>query len=582
MKNTVDDNNEIFEILIEWGKTHLIIPGFENHLHELRKYFELTITNTKDFKKLLLNYINELENEVKNAINILSNIELITASEGDEIWVEAEESFFILDKTNYLKETLYNLLTKDERQNLNQSFNKLKQIEINIVEWLYDSEFSALRFTVLNKVRKAYLDIIPEEKKYLFPWYDLFSEYDENTISTVIDNYHLFGEKTKNILEKLIPNTSEIAFELKQDKKLLSVIENEYLTKDSIDKAFSKRSSLRLLQISCVVAPSYQISEHLEKVGLVRVAIKLIHDNEDPLMNYYNRIYWLFLSAFCGPDLEEKWRLYFLEKVEKLIKNVNIEDIEVEVGKILNPLKLWFNNEIEDQQLAEISFAHWLNLLETKAESMSESKEDASGFFSTVESISIVSFEKLIEVILSAKLVKTRLERVVSTRIHYGIEESEATRVIINNNPIKLSILPNDKGEYVLLAAPSFIKESNHLEDYKKFWEKFDRLNFYWGGYSFSYANQFHKKINPTKIEEKFFYTTKGKGAIIGISDDVEHLKNFVKYVDDLILSNCDPEQILTESNFTNVIVFIVSFERVKSGITDEHTHQNQYRRFLP
>ena len=143
---------------------HQILPVYDRDWENCKPFME-----SNECECFLSDSVKKIEQQVTLAISLLTNIELITATEEDSIWHNAEVSFIAFDRVNYLMEALQFLIAPYKEEIAKKAIQELDAIFEKIVGWLEEGDFSPLRFVVFNESRRYYLEQIPEEEKYRFP-----------------------------------------------------------------------------------------------------------------------------------------------------------------------------------------------------------------------------------------------------------------------------------------------------------------------------------------------------------------------------------------------------------------------------
>lgn len=561
---TNSDQENLLNAILEWGKTHILTPVFTQDLKEIEDYCQ-TVFSQIDLKSFLSELTRETDDRVNSAIKTLSDPKLIIATETDDLWHDAEKSFLVFDRVNYLIETTYHLIAPYNKSLSEEVMSKLDDIMSRIISWLEDGEFSPLRLTVINSIRRGYVNLIPEDERYQFPWYEIYSDYDENIIRVIIEHFDDLTSRDKKgqIPKELKTYLPEISYELKRDKELLSIINQEFVLHRSLLETVSKRSALTLWHLGDEAALDYILPEEVEKAGVVRVSISLL--KKVKLSTKTEKLYWAFLVAFCGPGLKNEQRLQLLDEVERMIGKIDTEDLVGDMAKILVPLKRWHDEKLQDDWLTQICFTHWLELLEKEAVAMPEMEcdEDPNRLWEVLKSI--VSFPDLIPDLILVVLKWTR-ERIISPKVELGAvpvpemgdkKDRKTIKIETKTNPINLSIRPNDKGEYPILPAPKFCVGGN-IETYEtSLWNEISKITgVYWGGVAITEDDE-SEKFTPQPIDRRIFHRISGKGyqkAIIGISSDEDQLERFIQK-----LTEAEPK---IDETFDKIILLIISLER--------------------
>lgn len=360
MRNDNEINERAVMALIEWGKTNLISPHLEDYLKELRGDFNSLLENGTlgDILETVYFYA---EKNVKKAKDTLINKELITASPYDGIAEQTQEALNAFDEMIFLDLAIRHLIKPSEKKE--SILNKLDNIISDISSFMYDEDWSPLRLAPINRYRRELLNIIPEDEKYQFPWYELFCEYDENTISTLIFNYHMLSNKKYwgKLSEDIKDRIPEIVHELKRDKKLLKEIVDGYKILSGLSTAVAEDKRLLLWHSAEKESEKYPVKQAVANLGIVRVSTRLLQDV--PIETESNKIYWLFLIAFCAPEISNYKRIEFFDYVERGISMCDTESASEDKKELLVHLKSWFHNKYEDKKLAKESYQKWNSML---------------------------------------------------------------------------------------------------------------------------------------------------------------------------------------------------------------------------
>lgn len=364
----------VVDALLEWGKTRLLFPGHDEYLMQIREsLFSVAVV---DAEKELTSGLSGIIDSVSHSKNALADPALITATPDDAIWTEAERAFFLFDQLVFLREAVVHLLPDYNKGLVKKFLPDLDRILSGISSWLYGSEkFSPLRLTVLNELRKAHLENIPEERRYIFPWYDLFVEHDA-PIDWMIDNFDILQESVhgKSIPNETKENINLYVAELNYDRELAHVIEAEFRLSRSIEKIVADNLSVRLFALCKIAATKYLVPEIVEKAGLIGTAYLLI--SKMPLNTVGNCATLLLQAAFCGPALSDAQRLDAFSWVDRKFKDISSDDFGT--NPILDSLKGWSNGKVEDELFAKTLFNSWMDRLlrEAKSEKITQVEEN--------------------------------------------------------------------------------------------------------------------------------------------------------------------------------------------------------------
>ncbi len=391
-------NNDIINIIVDWGRIHLLNPEDSRRLVKIEEEFK-TLSSICDLKILLSSEITNIGADIFRSQQILSLPELIAADDSQQVWYEAIQAFHSFDILNYILEAFNSMSALEDYKN---EFNSLDSLMSKILDWLYLSDFSSLRLTVLNKFRNERLETIPENKRFLYPWYELSSEYRDTTIDMLIEHYSvLFSDAAINKLpEDIKEHYFEIRSELETDKELLAEIKKCYLLDKAIENTLSVRSALLLWRVSEAGAANFGVSNNVLSKGLIRSSIYTLDNVNNELPNLLET---MFLAAFCGPILEDSIKIKILKFIEDLlikseptaillhtdtsmpthpVLNTLIFltrrrlDYQFQEDNIISNLRAWYNSEINDDILVKKAFTKWIEMLTKAADSLQETTED--------------------------------------------------------------------------------------------------------------------------------------------------------------------------------------------------------------
>lgn len=372
MKENNEKINSAIMAMIEWGKTYLISPHLVDYLKEIKKNF-YDLSSVKNILNEVLSYA---KNEVEKAKTTLKDKELITASPHDEIAEQAEDALNTFDVVVFLNIAIQHLIKPSEEKE--KALESLDGIMSGVSSFIYDEDWSPLRLTVINHHRRKLLDIIPEDEIYQFPWYELYSQYDDDTISALMFNYPMLSNKKywNKLSEELKGRVPEIVYELNRDKELHKEIKDRYAIISGLSKAAASNKPLLLWHLAEKESEKYPVDNAVANAGIVRVSTALLINVFNSVRTETDNIYWAFLTAFCAPEISNNKRIELLNHVEKGISEINID---VENKELLSHLKSWFNNKYADNTLAKESYEKWNTMLSNTVSSFEkqEFEEDA-------------------------------------------------------------------------------------------------------------------------------------------------------------------------------------------------------------
>lgn len=527
-------NDEItINLLLEWGKANLLSPLIKSYLKHIEEEFE-DIVGEIDIDKVLLGGMKLIDNQVDSSINILSSPDLITATDEDDIWYEAQDAFLKFDSINYLFEAV-NYIIQPKNENLAVQVNAaLDEIMKKIIAWIEDSDFSPLRLTVLNSFRNKYLEAIPENKRYLFPWYELFADLDEEVLESITEYFDVIFDK--KALSSVVLN------ELKRDKELFSILSREHTLGEKIKEAASKRTALTLWRLGDVSAVDYSLAQEIENAGLIRTSVSLLTKKLKSLRGIEEKLELEFLSAFCGPGLNDVQRIQVLKKVLSEVAHVTF-DTEDNKAPILYGLNQWLGEGLlGDKWIVNASFNGWLSLLKEEAKLLKAGNEDISPseFWRTLQQLMDKDINTAWK--LSWNKVEAFLENIFSPQILAPVRSPMSTSTTAQEplslklaQHIKITLEANQEQQYNILPKPNSkeIKFCNSMEEYEKLYAFIEKTKTYCAGVAKKDGDEIDrlevKQINRSYNIYAIDKQKKYRSVIIGISSDEEILKQGVE-----------------------------------------------------
>lgn len=465
--------------ILEWGKTKILSPHIIKYREDIEEYCKpLLESNEDELCDLLLRAIGELKDQVESAISTFGDIKLVTSTEYEELWHKAGAEFCTFDKINYLMESVHYLICIRDKRKYNEILQELDNVFSRITLWIEEGDFSPLRFVVLNEIRCESLLQIPEDERYRFPWYEAYSDYADDTVGIIIENFNLFlsGNWDKLITEIPREHLIEVSFELKRDRQLFSVIELKAALHKNLLETMSKPTSLKLLAMWDDARLDYYLPEKVVEVGPGKVRDEVL---KDVTSSREDTLFGRFLNAFCGPGMDDRQRLNRLSKVEEEIKEVDISKASSPTKEVLSTLKLWFEGKCEDGKLTKISFETWLGKMERKANEI-----DTESFNAHLETLlrGVPGLTKFLEEDVAKEPI---LEGSLCT---IDLDDQQAStqkeQIPIKQNPVGITLRLDREESISIMPDPDNIRAS---EDYKELWKFIDKVeDWYWGGTCFA------------------------------------------------------------------------------------------------
>lgn len=521
------DKEQTLNLILEWGKTKLLSPHLIKFCEELERCCKPLLESSKnELCVFLSNEIHKLREEVDSAITTLSDIELATSTKKDEaFWDTAKSGFEVFNEVNYLTKALHSLIRGHvDEEDYSKIAEELDAISLRITEWMEEGDFSPLRFVVLNEMRRTRLSQIPEEERYRFPWYEIYSEYPDSTIELITKDLNDYLSGSWDMLKKegiLSEHLSEVSFELKRDDKLFSAIDHKAQDAAFVTAFLEEPSSFRLLSIGHNANENvdYPLPDKVAEIGVEKVRDRVLEEAVGA--SGADILLLEFLNAFCGPGLDEDERLECLNGVEEKIEGIDIEVVSSEEDKdVLRNLQLWFKGECNDSQMTNAAFKSWFDKMEKKATEIGD-EDYTREFVNTLNGVEEFCKES----------VAQRPYFGSPLSMSQGDQQAPAQKIelTIKQNPIKISLNIDSGRRSSIMPSPDNISAP---DEYEKLWEFINKVEgWYWGGACFAESNK--KDIFPLKsISNPLLGRIEGsKGyrfAVIGLSNKKADLEKFM------------------------------------------------------
>lgn len=591
----MNKNNYIVEainILEEWGMMKIFEPYNTEGLDLLKNEYEEILKQGIAQEEILEAIEKDAGDIISSSKKSFSDIDIIINEPGAESWIAAEESMKALDRIVFLSEAI-RPFSPNEQSSGNKVLSKLEQLLEEMQEFILDSGWSPLRLTVMNEFRRAFLEKIPDDKRDMFPWYSCFSDCASNTIQILIDNYNsiIYNFEIPALPENITGNNPEILYELYKDDGLLAVVEDEYHLRQKTKEALSARSALRLWWLSDEYGYEYLIDDKVSKKGLVRISSKLIGSATESMRNEAERIFWLFMSAFCGPNLSNEQRLNVLKTVEEKMWEMDRKDISVSTEKqaMLTTLFDWFyNKKIDEKEFVKAAFSVWNYFLVETEKSTAEAgvyDEDVSIFSNAIDKLAAHPIEdsginELIRKLLGGTAIAVTYMKLMqflvlqnirlhADRIPYNAadaEESEQISSPIIDSPISIKCRKNDEGIYKILP-PITLADGEDINKYKnlinKFISKIESLNY---GVCFVEKDGKLSECTVYKNSSKYAFLqlqaieVKDPLALIAFSDKEEEINNFKHHIEDI-------QKLVDSKSSDSLLDMITKVQKLNIGI---------------
>lgn len=547
--------------IINWGYVHFYTPEYISFKEEEKAFFESLLRN-RDCHDEFIEYLNSyLSSNIKEVKEFFEEGNFIFVSEFSENWEKAEEMFSLLNEINYINETTEYAIAKIDQNLSNRIVETLDKFVVEIIDWLEGEDFSQIRFIPFNELRKSKLEDIPEDKRYLFPWYDSFLEYE---ILDILENF----EKYILALEKNIFRNIDILIyrELKRDNKFYKLLKEEFLLNKILEAYFSRANPLSLLRISDETNLKYPLPDSILEAGLIRTNIKLLENEIKKIRTKNEKIFWMFMAAFNCPGLDDIKRIDIFDIVITELGEIQIEEEKnPEIFQILQLLKRWSEGENVSFFLSEKTVQIWISKLENTAKVLGvyDFDLDEESLLQKIEELISLqlpslklsdigekfinylnTYKKFINILKDTLEKKENLSALLSTMAESKINIEVA-------NPIHLKLKKNENNKYKLIPEEQDLKEKNI--DFKRLKRGLKgKKGIFWCGFYLSETDIYPYKNEilefPPDLSDEI-ELLENDNFLIVVSEDKDKLIKFLKDFPNAIKSITEDEEIKTLIN---------------------------------
>ncbi len=354
-------------ILILWGKHHLLNSDHSS-LNELEIEWESADTSS------IVSDIIILEQRIHDSLNMLHGPITVDTiiSESDSVVTALNE----LDQLIFLSESIEFYPHEDSIPEI----LKLKTEDL-LQLMTIDREVSYLRLIPLNQWRRQVLDQIPDQSRFLFPWYCEWVDLPETIFDTLSD--HKADNLTETIRSILPIDFAKDMFltDLNADRMLLEKIRKDVIHFTALSGAIEESYSIRLFIISNDESEKRKVHDPLRQKGIEAAALHFINTPAGP---EHERIEQFFLTAFCGTFLDDKQRLDSLYHMEIMLKQLDEGLINSSV--IIKKFYSWTKGNLTDNELTDQIFDLWEGKIKTTAKKTGVSDR----FYHAVEKLRMI------------------------------------------------------------------------------------------------------------------------------------------------------------------------------------------------
>ncbi|MEI7589698.1 MAG: type III-E CRISPR-associated protein Csx30 [Deltaproteobacteria bacterium] len=349
--------SQTFDLLLKYGQISLE-TDFTDYRDELATEIRSTVAEKKDNDSIIQD-ISNLEDAINAACEFWKKIHHLVLSRDDESWSEAQDTFRIFDWSNYFSQAVFELKSDILNFHPELSLLILKSDELvgKVNDILIDDDtISMLRMVPLNSFRQWKISLLPENCRYMYPWYETYSELPDTFLASLAENWKNIGNGDVSQLETPENLSIEMIFDdLKADKILFQSIESNHHETILLKNALKSMYPHRLWNLSEDASFDNPLLEGVYEKGLIRLAIRILDEKVTP-DEIIGQIFWV---AFCGAGLSDKQRLENFKWVMPHIeKKCYVSENSIYLS-ILGKLQNWVAGESKGFEFANTVYKSW-------------------------------------------------------------------------------------------------------------------------------------------------------------------------------------------------------------------------------
>jgi hypothetical protein len=292
----------------------------------------------------------------------------------DIMWDSALHAFDTLDAVQYMHEAVTCIIAP--RHPLSATVTRaFKNTTFICNNWLH--EISPLRLTTLNSHRASMINVMPSEKRHLFPWYELLSHINNDTLETIARNYKALLSDSEDIPPALAANRLLLKKEINKDPGLSKNLHVRHTLHLAFQLPPTENNAFTLCRLAQKALDTTLVPNDIVHKGLVRTATRFIDMQlQQAIESCENIMELAFLMAFCAPTLKYDDRLSLLRHVHAILNNTKPSRTP---RGILRTLGAWFQRMESDQHITKAAFDSWFARLATTAASLAPADYDENG-----------------------------------------------------------------------------------------------------------------------------------------------------------------------------------------------------------
>ena len=363
---------------LEWGRLALIHRAGEQRFSE---QLEKAVFSHKGLDLQLRNDLDLIIKNARNALDFISQPDILDLTDEDPSWEEALGAFKKLDRLVYFMEAAEKLLPQKNKKLADELLTIAADAYEHVSSFFFSSDFSALRLTVFQKHRIKALKDIPPEQHYLFPWYDLYSHVEPDSLPLIAENLN----RPENLPEDIKDHIPVFLADIQTDKVLSNYIQEQQLFSRDLGKMFETHWSLRLLRFVEQINLDKVLPEMVEQKGVARLIRSL---EQGSTLSVQDRFALGLSAALFAPNIDEAERLNLLEQCENIydrIKETPIPDNPA--GRVTQGLNHFMQGRLSLEEAVQATLDYWIEQLNAVQAEDRVSKADMAGLVRSIISV---------------------------------------------------------------------------------------------------------------------------------------------------------------------------------------------------
>jgi hypothetical protein len=298
---------------------------------------------------------------MRAAAETLRSAGIIGVTPDDEEWYDATDAFSALDEGVYMTVALDRFVRQIDAKLADALLDHLDPAYDEAADVFFNENFSALRLATFNAWRRATLDSIDPDKRYLFPWHDLLNKEPEHILSLLADHFHHLGEPDA-LPEELSRYIELYLSEILKDPVLATHLREENETAIIIENTLKTHWSFVLRSAARQEGYKRLLPEEVTAIGIGKVTRAVLNQkNLSPADQFA-----LTVSAAClAPGMTEEERMDILLDCEEKLNTPEFSaQSATNAGQCIEKLRLLAAGQISANEAARGVLDLWFHHLE--------------------------------------------------------------------------------------------------------------------------------------------------------------------------------------------------------------------------